>query len=287
MPSLETVGQFVLNIGVGVVVAIPLLLYPFLYFNQERLLFFPAPLAPERKIALRERFPRGEVHLVAEDGTPLRGWLVNAPEEGRAPLLIYWGGNAEETSGFLLEDAARLRGWAVLSVNYRGYGESGGKPGERALFDDARLVFDWAMRHPNIHPGRIAVMGRSLGSGVAVHVASERMVAGVCLVSPYDSIRAVAQGVYPYVPVRWLLRHPFDSLERAPIAFAPLLTLMATRDTVVPVAHSRRLIANWGGPHREREFADADHNSIVEAPGYYAAIQEFLDSLPPAGCHPP
>ncbi|MBF0460878.1 MAG: dienelactone hydrolase family protein [Magnetococcales bacterium] len=163
-----------------------------------------------------------------------------------------------------------------------GYGESGGKPGERALFDDARLIFDWAQQQPSVDPDQIVVMGRSLGTGVAVHVATERKVAGVCLVSPYDSIRSLAQEMYPAVPIGWLLKHPFDSVARAPSIHVPLLALMASDDTIVPVRHSQRLIAAWGGPHQERVLPGVNHDSIALSVGYHDAIREFLTALHPA-----
>lgn len=280
MSTFAAVSQFILHVGVGLVLAILFLLYPFLYFFQERLLFFPRPLSVNAVKMLQQQAPHAAMSLQTTDGISLHGWLVNVPETGRVPLLIYWGGNAEEVSDFISMDAWQFPGWAVLSVNYRGYGESGGKPGEHALFEDARLIFDWAKQQPGIDPERIVVMGRSLGTGVAVHVAAVRQVAGVCLVSPYDSIRSVAQRIYPWVPVRWLLRHPFDSLAQAPQIRAPLLMVLASEDTVIPLQHSRRLFAAWGGVHQEKLFLGQDHNTISLAGGYYETIREFLHRLP-------
>lgn len=281
MSVFSPVLQSILNVGVGIVLIVPLTLCLFLYFNQERMLFFPRPLSPSAKQMLQERSPHGEIRLTAADGTSLHGWLVNAPTAGRMPLLIYWGGNAEEVSGFLLADAQPLPGWAVMAVNYRGYGESGGKPGERALFDDARLIFDWAQQQPSVDIDHIVVMGRSLGTGVAVHVAAERKVAGVCLVSPYDSIRSLAQEIYPILPIGWLLKHPFDSLASAPSIKVPLLALMASDDTIVPVRHSQRLIAAWGGPHQERLLPGVNHDNMAFSIGYHDAIRAFLTALYP------
>ncbi|MEO5364288.1 MAG: lysophospholipase, partial [Magnetococcus sp. DMHC-8] len=95
-------------------------------------------------------------------------------------------------------------------------------------------------------------------------------------VSPYDSIRSLAQEIYPLVPVHWLLKHPFDSLARAPAITAPLLALLASDDRVVPVRHSRALVAAWGGMHREVVLPGVDHDTIGTAVGYHEAIQTFL-----------
>src|SRR5262249_37557102 len=131
---------------------------------------------------------------------------------------------------------------------------------------------------------RIVVMGRSLGSGVAIWLASQRPLAGLVLVTPFDSITAVAQRHYPYLPVRWLLRPPFDSLSRARAIAAPTPTLIAGRDAVIPPAHAERLRERWSGPRQWIEFPDADHDSIAVEPGYWPAITAFLDEVR-AGSH--
>ncbi|MBF0368273.1 MAG: alpha/beta fold hydrolase [Magnetococcales bacterium] len=211
-----------------------------------------------------------------DDGVLLHGWLINIETDRQRPLLIYFGGNAEEVSGFLLE-ARILKKWAVAAINYRGYGLSGGKPGESVLFADALTLYDRLSKEPAIDPSRIVVMGRSLGSGVAVHLAAKRTLKGVVLISPYDAIREVAQEIYPYAPVAFLLKHPFDSYIRAPHITTPLLALTASDDDIIPEKHSLRLIAAWGGDHRHRTLRRVDHNTIVHHPDYWREIMKFLD----------
>lgn len=244
-------------------------------FFQDRLIFQPQPLmgsGPPSRPGLEA------VEIAAADGLRLRGWLVKA-SRGAAPLLIYFGGNAEEVS-WLVDEAPRLGGWALLLVNYRGYGRSEGHPGERALFADALRLYDWARARPDVATGRVAAMGRSLGGAVAVHLAAERPLAGVVLVTPFDSLTAVGQRHYPWLPVRWLLSHPFDALSRAPAIRTPMLCLVAGSDQIIPPVHAARLHAAWGGPRRWVEFSGADHNDIAAEPGYWPAIADFLASLP-------
>jgi pimeloyl-ACP methyl ester carboxylesterase len=217
------------------------------------------------------------VEIATGDGPRLRGWLVKAAG-ARAPLLLYFGGNAEEVS-WLVAEAPRLPGWSLLLVNYRGYGRSEGRPGERALLADGLHLYDWARARADVDPARVALMGRSLGGGVAVHVAASRPVIGVVLVTPFDSLTAVAQHHYPWLPVRWLLRHRFDALGQAPAVRAPLLCVVAGRDRVVPPAHAARLYAAWAGPRRWVELPGAGHNDISSEPGYWGAIADFLASL--------
>jgi len=137
-------------------------------------------------------------------------------------------------------------------------------------------VHDWVVQSPDFDPARIVAIGRSLGSGVAVYLAAERPLAGVILVTPYDSLRAVAQRHYPFAPVGLLLRHNFDSIMRAPRIRAPVLMLAAGRDSVVPIGHARALFSKWAGPGTWREFADAGHNDLDSDPEYWNAIAAFL-----------
>ena len=247
-----------------------------IYFLQERLIFFPQPLTQD-PLQANPGAAIEEVSMVTADRVRLHGWLVKAtPTQTAAPLLIYFGGNAEEVS-WLASSAGQYAGWSLLLVNYRGYGRSEGKPGEAELFADALQIYDYAARRAG--DGRVAVMGRSLGSGVAVYLASQRPVAGVILVSPYDSVESVAKGVYPFLPISLMLKHRFDSLARAPGVKAPLLCLVASADRVIPRPHSERLYAAWGGPRQWREIRPADHDSLAGEPDYWGAIAAFLATL--------
>jgi fermentation-respiration switch protein FrsA (DUF1100 family) len=172
--------------------------------------------------------------------------------------------------------ASRFPGWALLAVNYRGYGGSAGKPSERAMFADALSVYDWAAKRADVAPGRIAAIGRSIGSGVAVYLAANRQLCGVVLVTPYDSLRAVAQRHYPYLPVSLLLKHNFDSIGRAPHISTPLLVIAAQRDSIIPPEHAQALFAKWRGPKIWREIEGADHNDLNSDPGYWAEVAGFL-----------
>ena len=254
-----------------------------LYLLQERLIFLPRPLHEGARNALREHPAVTEIEMRAEDGTRLHGWLRRgAGEADRPGLVIYFGGNAEEVSGQVL-DADAPAPWSFAALNYRGYGRSEGRPGEAALVADALLAYDRLAAREDVDPDRIVVFGRSLGGGVAVQLAAARPVRGVVLVSPFDSLKSVGRTHYPFVPVSLLLAHPFDSLARAPSLEAPLLVLAGERDRIVPPAHSRRLLDAWNGPKRWVPLPGADHNGIHLHPSYRPAIREFLGSLDHGG----
>jgi len=259
----------ILKTVLGVAIGVPL----FMWFFQERMLFFPRPL--DSRPAPRPNVE--EVSVVAADGVKLRGWLVKG-DGTPAPLVIYFGGNAEEVS-WLADLAGHFAGWSLLLVNFRGYGESEGKPGEKELLEDGLLIHDYAKGRSEVNSERIVAMGRSLGSGVAVYLAAHRPLRGVILVSPYDSIVEVAKRHYPFLPVSLMLRHRFDSIALAPRIEAPLLCLVATGDRVIPAAHSRALFEAWRGSKMWHEVPHADHDSISGEPEYWRSIADFLRAL--------
>jgi len=256
-----------------VAVGLPLVIW----FFQDRLIFFPRPLEPGRREQLLKRAPLvEEVALAAEDGTKLHGWLARPAAPGRAPLVIYFGGNAEEAS-WILDEPERPADWAWLAVSYRGYGLSQGSPGEAALVSDARRIYDFAKQRADIDPQRIHAFGRSLGSGVAVALAAQRPLAGVILVSPFDSLAAVAKRHYWYLPVDLMLRHRFDSIALAPKLRQPLLCLISERDEIIPPEHAERLFAAWGGAKRKIVLQEAGHNSSDAHPMFWQAVRGFLE----------
>ncbi len=253
------------------------LLHALLYFAQNRLIFFPQPLAEAVRAAVHRAVPDAEeISLPTADGHRLHGWFVpNGAVGGQAPALIYFGGNAEEVSPLALQ-AAQLGGISFVLFNYRGYGLSTGEPGEKALFEDALEIYDRIASLPQVDRKRIVVMGRSLGSGVATYLASRRPVAAVVLVTPYDSLAAVARTHYPYLLTGLLLRHAFDSAARARTIDAPMLALIAGGDTIIPPKHGEALAKAWRGPAAAVVLPGVGHDDISLHPGYWKAIRDFL-----------
>jgi fermentation-respiration switch protein FrsA (DUF1100 family) len=245
----------------------------------EDLVYFPQPLPPGAHEAIIARHPGvEELRFERPDGVALRGWLTRGSGAAPRPLVLYFGGNGEEVS-WMLEERGVFGDWDLALVNYRGYGLSGGRPSEAKLFEDALGVYDALAKRPDVEAGRLVAMGRSLGSGVATYLASQRQLAGVVLVAPFDSITAVGQRHYPYVPVRLLIGTLYDSLSRAPKIHAPLLMITGGRDQVIPAAHSERLYEAWAGPKRAVQIPNAGHNDLQDFEAYWQAIRAFLAQL--------
>ena len=252
-----------------VVVGVPLLMF----LLQERLIFFPQPLDAAQREAIGRQFSFAkQLFIQSESGERLQAWHV--PGAPGKPLVLYFGGNAEEVSWMLPDARTRAPGIGWLLVSYRGYGGSEGSPSEAAIRADALRWHDYAVNE--LGATRVIAFGRSLGSGAAVFLASQRKLEAVVLVSPFDSLVEVARHHYPLLPVRAFLRHPFDSASRAPGIAAPLLCIAAARDEIIPAVHARRLYDAWGGPKRWLLLEEAGHNTTDSHPLFWTSVTDFL-----------
>ncbi len=220
------------------------------------------------------------LQLITPDGVELVGGLRRARGPSRG-LLLTFGGNAEDADWRLRHFDGWLRDVDIVTFFYRGFGPSGGVPSEAALVEDAVLIHDQMVER--LHPARVAVAGISLGSGVAAQLARRRPLAGLVLVTPFDSIAALAAARYPFVPVRRLIRHPFHTDEALAGLDIPVAVIGAEQDHVVPPRNTRHLIDGLSQPFQVTWVKDADHVSIHDRPHYRMAFAEAVHHfLPPA-----
>ena len=250
-----------------IVIGFPLLMY----LAQDSLIFHPQRLPEAHRVALAQRRSVESLFIDSPDGTRLHAWHVKGE-----PLIMYFGGNAEEVSWMLNDAAGRAPGIGWLLVDYRGYGSSGGSPSEAALVADAIGWYDEMKKQYET----IYAFGRSLGSGVAVQLAAQRPIAGVILVAPFDSMVELGKRYYPFLPVSWMLKHRFDSVSLAPAIKSPLLCIVATADEIIPAEHSKLLYDAWGGEKRWVGLEGAGHNSTDNAANYWPSILKFLSEKP-------
>jgi pimeloyl-ACP methyl ester carboxylesterase len=233
----------------------------YLYFAQRSLIYFPTPeMASSDATAVR----------VETHGALLKVWQVERPGPG---AVIYFGGNADNVGGHIVPFSRAIADRSLYFVNYRGYGGSTGTPSERALFADAVAVFDQVVRQ---HP-RVAVIGRSLGSGVAAYLATQRPVEKLILVTPYDSIERVAQGHYRWFPIFLILKDRFNTLGRVSKIATPTLIVIAENDEVIPRARTDTLVAAF--PRQQVEvkvLPGVAHNLEDETRTYLDTLCDFL-----------
>lgn len=228
-----------------------------MFWTQRSLIYFPRPGA---------RGDAGTMKFAAEDGTEL---IVTVRPHAGPQALLYFGGNAEDVAEGLPTFVAAFPQHALYLMNYRGYGGSSGQPSEAALFADALALFD---RVRTEHED-VTVVGRSLGSGVAVQLASLRPVARLVLVTPFDSLQEIAAGQYPYLPVRWILSDKYQSWKYAARVTAPTLLIAAERDEIIPRKSTESLLARFPpGIATLKIVGGATHNNISEGPEYISYL---------------
>jgi pimeloyl-ACP methyl ester carboxylesterase len=242
-------------------VAIPVIAYLLacvvLYVTQRNYIYFPVP----RDTA------QPAITLATDAGDV----FVSTRELAGPKALVYIGGNAEDVSQTVPELAIAFPDRAIYALHFRGYGGSAGEPSEAALVADGIALFD------RVHADHedIMVIGRSLGSGVAVQVAAARSASRLVLVTPYDSLVAVGAAQFPVFPVRWLMKDRFDSAARASGLAVPTTLIVAGRDGVVPMASTRRLQAAFRpGVARWVDLPGEGHNFGL-TPEYLVALQSI------------
>lgn len=208
---------------------------------------------------------------INREGVVLRGWAVNP---GRGNPILYFGGNAEDVSTNRGDFHAWFPDRSVYLLAYRGFGASDGEPREADLKADALAFFDQvAARHPG---ERISLLGRSLGGGVASHVAAHRPADRLALITPFDSLAAVGRAHFPWLPVGWLMRERFEPAVDLRGFARPVLVLRAAHDEVIPAANTDRLVAALPRPPQVVAIDDAGHNDLALAPEYAQALTQFF-----------
>lgn len=256
---------------------IPVLFYAalclLLFLVQTRLLF------PVSMVGAAELPGRAEpLTLKAPDGATLHGvHLPPAAERGPRTLVLGFGGNAwnAATAAAYLHDLFPEA--HVVAFHYRGYPPSGGRPSAAALARDAPLVHDLAVER--VRPARTIAVGFSVGSGVAAALAAERSLSGLVLVTPFDSLAAVAAGHYRWLPVRFLFRHELAAAASLAGRDVPVAILAAGEDTLIPASRTealRRLVPNLV---YDRTLAGAGHNDLYHRPDFHAAMREAMERL--------
>jgi len=263
-----------------------------LVLSERRLVFQPGPTLGQRRPAqpwqeLAE-FPAWVMPAsgMLDSGMPASGMPASGmPASGMpapmetAPWVVYLHGNASDRASrlnILHYERLRALGLNVIAPEYRGFAGAAGVPTEAGLAEDGRRAYDYLRTTRNVDARRIAIYGWSLGSAVAVTLASAVDEAAVILEGAPASIVAIGQQRYPYFPVRMLIRNPFDSIERIDRIGSPVLFLHSPEDVVVPIAEGRRLFSAAPEPKRFVEVSGGHIYASERDPRFFPAIRAFL-----------
>ena len=200
-----------------------------------------------------------------------------APRRGGGTLILGFAGNAwnsQDAAEYLHELYPHHE---VVVFHYRGYAPSSGSPSAEALLADAPLVYDFAVN--KLKPKRIIAVGLSIGSGIAAHLAVERPLDGVILVTPFDSLKAVAQGMYPWLPIGRFFQHEFDAAGALERSSVPVALVIAERDELIPAARTKALRGRVKNLAFDSTIRGAGHNDIYARSDFQAVMREALDAL--------
>jgi uncharacterized protein len=259
---------------IGFLIAAYLLLAGFLYIFQRSFIYYPNTRSLDPQDLHVEDIYQ-IVNIKTEDGLSLRGWY-HAPSSNNMPVIIWFHGNGGHyaAQAVLMETYVEA-GYGTLLAGYRGYSGNPGKPSEVGLYRDAAAWIDHLINDRNINSERIVLYGESLGSGVAVEMATRYEVGAVILQSPYSSVADIALWKFPVLPIRLLLKDPYDSISKVENISEPLLVIHGTKDKVIPIRYGKKLFARAQQDRTFYEVMEAGHNDLYQ----YGIDQKVLSFL--------
>lgn len=246
-----------------------------LYFNQDALLFHPQPNTPKEVTEILNKYPEFDtLSFVMKDANRTCGYISKDTVKEKLPLVLYFGGNAEEVS-HLADYKVYFPNTIMVLMNYRSFGLSQGVISEKTMFSDALEVYDKLITNSEIDANKVIVIGRSIGTGVATYLSSQRKTSATVLITPYENMIDVAFEKYPFVPISLLIKHRFESDKYAPNIASPMLALVSKNDQVIPPHHAYKLVKAWKGKADVLEVNE-NHNSIMNNEEVWKKIEEFV-----------
>lgn len=256
-------------------IAIYLAFVLLVYFNQSHLVYFPEKQLGNtpKDVGLDYR----PVNIATGDGETLHGWWV--PVSDAKGTVLFFHGNAGNISHRInyLTMFKRL-GYNTLLFDYRGYGHSSGTPSESGTYLDAQAAWRYLTENEKIAPARIALFGESLGGAVAAWLAAREQPGLLVLASTFTSVPDLAEEIYPFLPVRWISRFEYNTLESLQSVICPVFVAHSPQDEIIPYRHGQRLFQAAPAPKRFLTL-EGTHNTgfIFMQPTWKKALGAFMD----------
>lgn len=248
------------------------------WLTQDRLVYFPRIGGSSVATPARVKLPFEDVRIATEDGESLAAWWVPATiTSPRGTVLLLHGnaGSIADRIDYLPHFSAM--GYAVLMIDYRGYGGSTGKPSERGTYTDAHAAWSWLENQQGLQAGEIIVLGESLGGAVAAELAARVQPRALIMVSAFTSVPDLGAEIYPWLPVRWISRFRYDTLEYLRGYKGPVLIAHSRNDEIVPFAHGERLHAAVKGDRSLLEMHGGHNDSFLfSQPEWVRVVEAFL-----------
>ncbi len=250
-----------------------------LWISQRRLIYFPTQAVPDAGSVLPGM---EEVTYSTDDGLTLEAWFVPTTGGNSSGTVMVFNGNAGNRTGRIpLAQALSEHGFAVLLVDYRGYGGNQGRPSESGLAADARAAVAYLKTRSDVDTGRLVYFGESLGAAVALRLAEHQEPAALVLRSPFTSLPDIGSTHYPFLPTSLMLWDRYPNLETIRGIEAPILVIAGAADSIVPVEQSRKIFEASLGTKRLVVIDGADHNDFALTAGAQLVeeVVAFLDDV--------
>lgn len=242
--------------------------------SQKKFIYFPEReiITTPEKAGLRYE----DVFFETADGVKLNGWFIYSGWEKE--VILFCHGNADNISYFINEiKQFGGIGFNVFIFDYRGYGKSGGKPGESGIYLDAEAAWDWLIEWKNFSPEDIVVIGRSLGGAIAAHLAAKHKPGWLVLESAFTSIEDMIRVKYPFLPPRFFLKHHYRTVEDVRAVKCPVLVVHSRDDKEVPFAHGLRIFEAASEPKEFLEIKGSHRNGFfTSAEVYQEGLKTFI-----------
>jgi fermentation-respiration switch protein FrsA (DUF1100 family) len=249
---------------------------------EDKFIFHPDPVSARDPSHVGLSFEN--ILFNTQDDIRLHGWFI--PHQEARATLVWFHGNAGNISDRLLNikllhDRIKIN---IFIFDYRGYGQSEGTASEKGTYLDGAAAIKYLLGRDDAAARQLILFGRSLGAAVAAEMAIRFTSLGLILESPFVSIREMAQALFPSLPIAWLLRTRYDTLEKVRRVKAPIMVLHGDHDATVPFAQGKRVFEVAPQPKRFYRIVGASHNDtfVVGGEEYYGALREFIESALPA-----
>lgn len=239
----------------------------YFYFMQDQQVFNLKAAAKQEK-AIGKNIEN--ITLDVEKNVVLDG-VYRKALKADAPLILYFGSNGDNPTQFVTS-VENLKDYDVVTYTYRGYGESNGSPSEEALFKDALTIYDTYAKNK-----KIIVVGRSLGSCVASYVASQREVAGLVLITPFDSLLSVFKMSYPFLPIDYLLKNKFETEKYVPLVKSKIAVLEVEYDIALNASHVKKLLEKIPGKPLHVMLKKATYEMVLRNSDFEKEMERILD----------
>lgn len=254
-----------------------LLLVLFMYTAQSKMIYYPVEQLPYSPDDVGLRYEN--VSFSTEDSVELNGWFI--PHQNARGTILFHHGNAGNIAG-RLETIQLLHNLRInlFVFDYRGYGRSEGEPSEEGTYRDAMAAWNYLTEERQIPAGQIVTMGRSLGGAVAAWLATQTEPAGVILESTFTSATDLGSELYPFFPVRMLIRYDYNTLSRIDNIDTPILIGHSAQDDLVPYSHGRKLFEAASEPKTFLEMQGGHGGGFMETGiKYRETLDKFLTEV--------